>query len=169
MRSEVFCLTGRPVSEEPYLYRACGLEGIYLLNGYSVETIDGEEHETITNIDGLHEAIGRHLVVTRKALAPKEVRFLRNTMGLTQDELAKMLGNNAQSVARWEKGQTDVPGASEKLLRTLFLASVMTKSEFDAFREFLMSKLRELDALDELRIPPAQFEFTEHWQEKKAA
>jgi len=93
MSTDSFFLTGEDVSAKPYLYRACGLDGIYLMNGYTVETHDGEEHVAVSDIDGLHKAIGRHLVTFRKALSPKEIRFLRNTLDLTQAELAQRLGN----------------------------------------------------------------------------
>lgn len=169
MKPENFCLSGENVSGERYLYTGSGLEGIYLLNGYSKEIHDGEEHVTILDVDGLHKAIGRHLVVHRKALAPKEVRFLRNTLGLTQAELADRLGNTSQSVARWEKGECEVPGASEKLLRAMFLIAVMSDEEFAALRQFFESRLGELDELDQLAAPPAQFELFGSWAEKVAA
>jgi DNA-binding transcriptional regulator YiaG len=56
----------------------------------------------VMDVEGLHRAIGRHLVLHRKGLSPKEVRFLRKRMDLTQAELAAKLGNDAQSVARWK-------------------------------------------------------------------
>ncbi len=169
MKMDKFFLRGEQVKAEPYHYRANGLEGIYLLNGYSVEEHDGEAHVSITDIDGLHKAIGRHIVVHRKALSPREVRFLRNAMNMTQAELADLLGNTSQSVARWEKGECEMPGASEKLLRAIFLISVMTKEEFEGFREFLTSRLSELDQIDELTAAPAQFELFDSWTERKAA
>ncbi len=169
MNGETFFLTGEDVRTEPYRYKACGLDGIYLLNGYNVHEHDGEKHVSITDIEGLHKAIGRHLVVNRKGLAPKEVRFLRNTMDLTQAQLADMLGNNSQSVARWEKGECEMPGTAEKLLRAVFLASLMSDAELSALRDFLTKRLCELDAIDELAAVPAQFELDDHWTEKLAA
>lgn len=164
-----FILTGEEITKEPYRYRACGLDGIYLLNGYHVEDHDDETHVSVSDVDGLHQAIGRHLVVHRKGLSPKEVRFLRNTMNLTQAELAERLGNNSQSVARWEKGECEMPGTAEKLLRAIFLASLLTEGELVGLREFLNSRLDELDELDELNAPEAKFQFEEHWAELKRA
>src|SRR5271155_1684552 len=89
----------RPSEEvrEPYHYRACGLENIFLLNGYDFDQHDGERHVFVREVEGLHQAIGRHLVCGRKALTGQEIRFLRKTIDLTQEELAEKLGNNAQS------------------------------------------------------------------------
>ena len=164
MRDE-FRLTGEEVRNEPRLYRACGLDGIYLLNGYATEEYDGEEYLSVTKMEELHQAIGRHLVMCRKGLAPKEIRFLRNTMGLTQEELAERLGNNAQSVARWEKGECEVPGPSEKLLRLIFIAHFMTDDELAALRDFLLRKLRTLDEFDETSNSQASFQWNEKWTE----
>jgi DNA-binding transcriptional regulator YiaG len=171
VNEDSFYLNGGSVGGKPYQYRACGLEGIVLLNGYDVEEHDGEEHVTITDIDGLHREIGRHLVIHRKGLAPKEIRFLRNTMDLTQADMAEMLGNTSQSVARWEKGECEMPGAAEKLLRAIYLASLLSNEELTALREFLVSTLGDLDQLDELATEPAQFQLFESWTEtpRKAA
>lgn len=167
MKTDSFYLTGETVAPAPLHYRACGLEGIYILNGYTVEEHDGERHFSVTDIEGLHKAIGRHLVLHRKALTPREIRFLRNTMDMTQAELAKVLGNNSQSVARWEKGDCEIPGTAEKLLRAIYLASLMTEDELRSLRELLVSQLDELDSLDEVAAAPAQFELLEHWEERE--
>jgi DNA-binding transcriptional regulator YiaG len=165
-----FYLTGESVSDaKPYSYRSCGLDGIFLLNGYEIREHDGEEHAIIKDIDGLHLAIGRHLVLFRKGLAPKEIKFLRKTMDLSQAELAEKLGNNSQSVARWEKGECEIPGPTEKLLRAYFLASNMVDdSDLETLKTLIVEGLSELDAADE-HARPAQFQLTNHWVEKKAA
>lgn len=168
MIAEGFYLNGEDV-QEPMLYRGCGLEGIYLLNGYSTEIHDGEMHVSIADVDGLHFAIGRHLVAHRKALSPKEIRFLRNTMGLTQAELAARLGNTSQSVARWEKGESDIPGTAEKLLRAVFLATLDRSEDLQALKDLLERQLDVLDVLDETHTPPAQFELFDKWEESRAA
>lgn len=165
MTREDFYLTGEEVRNEPIPYRACGLEGIYLLNGYSLEEHDGEKHMSVMKMEQLHQAIGRHLVTQRKGLAPKEIRFLRNTMDLTQAELAERLGNNAQSVARWEKGECEVPGASEKLLRLVYLAHLMSDEELHALRDFIISKLNSLDEMDETEPTQARFQWDDKWTE----
>jgi len=167
MSEDSFYLSGETAAAEPYLYRACGLDGIYLMNGYAIEDHDGEESVTVSDVDGLHKAIGRHLVSSRKALSPKELRFLRNTLDLTQSELAERLGNTSQSVARWEKGQCEIPGAAEKLLRAYFLVSVMTPEEFDVLKRLLSSS--DLDQFDELSSKPAQFSLFGSWSEDLAA
>lgn len=160
-----FFLSGEEV-RAPYLYKGAGLENVYLFNGYSVEQYDGEEYVSITDVDGLHKEIGRHLVQHRKALSPKEIKFLRNTMGLTQAELAEQLGNNSQSVARWEKGQSEIPGTAERLLRAVFLANLPVTD--GALKTFLQKTLAELDDVDQTSVEVAQFELLDKWEERAA-
>ncbi|MCH8117089.1 MAG: helix-turn-helix domain-containing protein [Proteobacteria bacterium] len=170
-QSENFYLTGESVSDsKPYEYRTCGLDGIFLLNGFEMREHDGELHVSINEIDELHLAIGKHLVTHRKALVPKEIRFLRKTMGMSQADLAEVLGKTSQSVARWEKGTHDIPGSAEKLLRAIFVArSLMDDDDLETLRTLLVEKLGELDAIDELQTRPVQFSLTNHWTENEAA
>lgn len=164
--SEAFCWSGEEVRREPYAYTVCGLDNIFLLNGYQISYHDGEESVSVIDVDGLHRAIGRHLVLHRKGLSPKEVRFLRKTMDLTQAELARKLGNDAQSVARWEKGTCQIPGTAEKLLRATFLAeNIVDNSDLTVLRKLLVSVLDELDSIDEIKPAQAQFKLGERWNE----
>jgi DNA-binding transcriptional regulator YiaG len=161
-----FCWSGEEVRRSPYAYTVCGLDNIFLLNGYRTDDHDGEESISVIDVEGLHRAIGRHLVLHRKGLSPKEVRFLRKTMDLTQAELAAKLGNDAQSVARWEKGTCEMPGTAEKLLRVTFLAENMRDdTDLAILRKLLVSVMDELDSVDEIKSPQAQFELGERWSD----
>ena len=106
--------------KEPVQYLGCGLDNIWLASGYHTETIDGEETITVRDLDGLLRAIGQTLVKRKKLLTGKEVRFLRQQMDLTQSELARLVGCDAQQIARYEKGQNKMPGPADRLLRMLY-------------------------------------------------
>ena len=62
-------------------------------------------------------------------MAPQEIRFLRKHMQLSQPELAKKVGVDTQTLARWEKDQTKIPGPADLALRTLFLTSPVAQPE----------------------------------------
>ena len=101
----------------PLLYRGCGLEGVYLLGGYErMETAHGTGI-VVKDLDDLHRAITFYLVTERKALSGKELRFLRKQLDLTQAELGRRLRLSDQQVARWEKGQCEISGPADALLR----------------------------------------------------
>jgi DNA-binding transcriptional regulator YiaG len=129
------------VDGEPLQYTACGLDDVYLVNGFTREMVDGEEYLTIEDLDGLWKAIGLCLISSRKILAPKEIRFLRDHMELTQAQLGARLRVSDQTVARWEKGETKlVPGPADLMLRVLFLASPAAQPE----GQQILAKLNEL-------------------------
>jgi len=111
---------GEEQPKAPYHYKGCGLEDVWLVSGYDEEVIDGERAVTIRNLDGLHKAIGRFLVRRKKLLSGKEIHFLRKQMDLTQSDLARLLGYNAQQIARYEKDENRMPGPADRLLRMIY-------------------------------------------------
>jgi len=48
-----------------------------------------------------------------------EIETHRRVAGLSQASLAEMLGVSAPTVNRWEKGDQDIPGPADKLLRMI--------------------------------------------------
>lgn len=137
---------GEAVAEGSYEYRECGLQGIFLHNGYDIIEHDGERYVSVVDTEGLHRAIGEMLVVNSKELAPSEIRFLRKTMDLTQSELGRWMGKDSQTVARWEKGQTTIPTVADRLLRAIFLLRTMEPNE----RESFLDILRDIEDMDDL-------------------
>jgi DNA-binding transcriptional regulator YiaG len=169
MNADSFYPQGETVAPAPLHYTECGLEGIYLQNGFNQEIIDGEEYLSVSDVEGLHWVIGRHLVSNRKVLSSSEIRFLRKTMDLSQKELAEAMGNEPQSVARWEKGQCEMPGIADRLLRFLFLLQSMTDDEVLDLRDFMANQLPHLNSMDEYGIKSAQFSMCDQWREQFAA
>ena len=155
------------VEEKPLHYTACGLDNVYLLNGFKRETIDGEEYLTIQDLDGLWKAIGLHLVTTRKALAPKEIRFLRQQMKMTQAELGARLRVSDQTVARWEKDQCDKDGPADMMLRVLFLGSPVAQPEGNKLLREIIKLLDELQERDESKQKADVFERDKQWQDSE--
>lgn len=129
VEAEHYFIDGQEYAVEPLHYPQCGLDNVYLMNGFTRETIDGDETITIENLDGLWKAIGLHLVTRRKVLTPKEIRFLRRQMDLTQVGLAQYLRVSDQAVARWEKGESRLPGPADVAIRHAFLTSPVAQPE----------------------------------------
>ncbi len=64
-------------TKEPFFYTDCGLDNVILQNGYEeIDTPYGKS-VSITDVRGLHECIGLHLVTKPAALTGREFRFLR--------------------------------------------------------------------------------------------
>lgn len=160
---------GRKPDDEPLHYTACGLDDVYLVNGFTREKIDDEDAISIEDMDGLWKAIGLTLITDRKALTPKEVRFLRRHMDLTQAELGERLRVSDQTVARWEKGETPLPGTADLLLRVLFLACDRAQPEGRKILESVLTLLEELRERDAPEHPaPITFRHTKKWETEKA-
>ena len=121
--TQAFVISGRKKALQPYHYTQCGLDDVYLLNGYKRHQTPYGSGVTVENVEGLHSAIAEYICFNKAILSGKELRFLRKLMDLTQAELATWLGCDAQSIARWEKGKTEINGAANKLIRIAYLAS----------------------------------------------
>jgi transcriptional regulator with XRE-family HTH domain len=159
-------IDGGKSAEAPLHYTACGLDDVYLVNGFTREVIDGEEFVTIEDLDGLWKAIGLHLVTAKKVLAPKEIRFLRELMEFTQAELGKKMRVSDQTVARWEKGTTD-QGPADFLLRMLFLASPCAQPEGNKILNEAMKVIEEIVDKDEQEKPQVFRHGKKSWKEEE--
>lgn len=142
-------IDGRDPEGEPLHYTMSGLDDVYLVNGFSREIVDGEEYVTIEDMDNLWKAIGLHLVTTKKVLAPKEIRFLREHMDFTQAELGEKMRVTDQTVARWEKGRSEFDGPADLALRVLFLASAPAQPEGGKILDKLMKAIDDVVSRDE--------------------
>lgn len=126
-----------------YHYTECGLRNIWLANGY-------EEHDTpygsgvsFHDVTGLHRAIGRAVIAKPGKLTGRELRFLRTEMGLSQAKLASILGNEAQTVALWEK-RGNPPKMADRFVRALY----REQSEGNAHIIEMIERLADTDADD---------------------
>ena len=109
----------REREQNSYRYTECGLDNVYI-QGFDPAVGDqGEEVFHIPDVNGLHKLIAYGIVHCDAAMSGRELRFLRTEMGLTQAQLAKHVHRDAQTIARWEKGQTPVLEAAEVIIRVL--------------------------------------------------
>jgi putative transcriptional regulator len=143
-----------------YHYAECGLDNVYLINGFTRVITPRGESVKIQNIEGLHKAIGSILAEEKRDISGKEFRFLRHEMNLTQRSLADILKVDTQTVARWEKGHSRIDGPAQLLLRLLY-------REFIGNNVSIVGPLKQLADLDEaLQIDDLSFEDTaEGWQQ----
>src|SRR6516225_423619 len=96
-----FLLKGQELLAEPYHYRASGLDDIYLLNGVTFEETPYGPMVTIKKLNGLHRAIGLHIVEKAEPMTGAEFRFLRKQIGFTQAQLGKRLRVSDQTIANY--------------------------------------------------------------------
>jgi len=145
-------------------YTGCGLDYVYLANGFIQQETEYGPGVAIDDMDGLHEEIARHVVASPARLRGQEVRFLRSMLDVSQAGLARILGTKRLTVARWEgKPATSIPGTADRALRLFFAL----KMEGDRAASALLDMLGDID---EAEYGKAVFEEADgDWHSRRAA
>lgn len=102
-----------------YHYTECGLQNIWLKNGYVIQKTPYGKGISIQDVPGLHRMIGRALA-RRPKLTGAELRFLRKEMEMSQRALAELLGTSEQNVSLWER-RGKMPRVSDRLVKVIYL------------------------------------------------
>ena len=106
-----------------YHYTGCGLDYVYLANGFRRQKTPYGSGVSITDADGLHKAIARHIVSSPPRLRGQEIRFLRSMLDVSQAGLGDILGVSRATVARWEgNAETPIPSGTDRALRLFYAA-----------------------------------------------
>jgi DNA-binding transcriptional regulator YiaG len=104
-----------------YHYTMCGLDNVWLANGYTIRQTPYGEGVSITAAENLHEMLALQLANKDGSLTPKELRFLRVEMKLSQESLGKLLGVTENTVSLWERGRQKLPKMADMMVRLLYL------------------------------------------------
>lgn len=104
-----------------YHYKVCGLDNVWLENGYTEKDTRRGRAVAVADADQLHALLTQEVACKGGSLTGQEVRFLRSSMLLSQKSLGAMLGVSEQTVSLWERDQGGIPAAEDALLRLLAL------------------------------------------------
>ncbi len=102
-------------------YNDAGLRNVWLENGYREARTAYGKGLVIEDVEGLSRAVCSALTKKRGRLTGSEFRYVRLGLRLSQKNLARLLGNNEQTVALWEK-RGNVPVWADRNLRMLWIA-----------------------------------------------
>lgn len=91
--------------KELYHYVQCGLDNVWLTNGFQIKSTPYGQGVAIDNAEALDRVIAKHLTEKPGRLSGREVRFLRQMLDMSQKRLGELLGKEAQTVALWEKAE----------------------------------------------------------------
>ena len=89
-----------------YHYVQCGLDNVWLGNGFEIVETPYGRSVKIEQAERLDAAIAEWLTRQPAPLTGKELRFLRLQLDLSQKRMGELLGKEAQTVALWEKSET---------------------------------------------------------------
>ncbi len=106
-----------------FQYTACGLDNVWLANGYKVKATRHGDAVAVNDVDGLHKLIAQTLIEKKGRLTGKEFRFLRTQLGVSQEALGAMLDFSENAVSLWERKDT-VPAACDQWLRMCVLVKL---------------------------------------------
>ena len=116
--------------KKPYHYTECGLDYVYLVDGFEIVKTAHGPTVRVNNASKLDRTIALAIVRRQNRLTGKEVRFLRGLLDMTQEEFGRVLGKDAQSVARWEKGKTELPATEDIAIRQIYLENSGYRQRF---------------------------------------
>lgn len=133
-------------------YTECGLDYVYLVNGFTIHDTAYGSGVSIDNADELHAAIAHSVIERPYAIRGQELRFLRSMLDVSQTGLGGVLGVSRTTVARWE-GEPDQPVApgADRALRLYF---AVKKDKADTARNIADM----LDSIHEAEERSATFE-----------
>ncbi len=106
-----------------FQYTACGLDNVWLANGFKIKVTRHGNAVAVNDVDGLHKLIAETLIDKPGRLTGKEFRFLRTQLGLSQEALGAMLDFSENAVSLWERKDT-VPATCDQWLRMSVLAKL---------------------------------------------
>ena len=106
-----------------FQHTACGLDNVWLANGFKVKVTRHGNAVAVNDVDGLHKLIAETLIDKPGRLTGKEFRFLRTQLGLSQEALGAMLDFSENAVSLWERKDT-VPATCDQWLRMSVLAKL---------------------------------------------
>lgn len=87
-----------------YHYVQCGLDNVWLINGFEIIETEYGASVRIDRADELDATIAAYLTEKPAPLTGQEFRFLRQQLDMSQKRIGELMGKEAQTVAHWEKG-----------------------------------------------------------------
>lgn len=111
-----------------YRYDECGLDNVVLKDLPVLLDDEGKAIVTIPHVNALHRVLTAMVATKTSGLQPKEIRFVRTEMELTQAQLAALVGKDVQTIGRWERGETPIERSAEIVIRARVLQTTGDKA-----------------------------------------
>jgi DNA-binding transcriptional regulator YiaG len=139
-----------------YHYTECGLQNVWLENGYKKHKTPYGAGVSIEDVVGLHQLIGR-AIARGPRLTGAELRFLRKELELSQRTLAGLLGISEQNVSLWER-HGKIPKWGARLVKVLYMETL----DGNVHVKKLIERLNEQDSQ---QATPLHFKTRDgHWK-----
>lgn len=126
---------------ELFHYQSCGLENIWLRNGYETRETAYGEATAINDLEGLHNTIGLFITENEPMLSGAEIRFLRKELELSQTALGQALGVSEPTIRNWESARQAITAPADRMLRLIYREHV----EGNALIRALIDRLNQME------------------------
>ena len=148
-----------------YHYRECGLDYVWLVNGYRTHDTPYGKGVSIDNSEGLHRAIALAIIEGRPRLSGSEFRYLRKAMELSQKRFGDIFDLTDQTVALWEKNDK-LPKWADLAIRAMYLDRLQGSVKLADATQAAVDGAQAPDAVP----TTVAFEETDQgWQRREAA
>ena len=101
-----------------YHYKECGLDNVWLENGFVAKATPYGKAVAIDDAVELHKLLTLDLTMKKGRITGKELRFMRVVLSMSQEGLGKCVGATEQSVSLWER-TGKVPQSTDSIVRML--------------------------------------------------
>ncbi len=137
----------KSVAPALYHYKLSGLDNVYLKGGVTEFICPkcGTKSTAIKNVIGLHKAIAKTLAVAKRRLTGGELRFLREQIGFSAEELGNLVEYNEDHIRKIETGSMNPKGPYEMFLRVAAMRDIQAP-EYD-LHELVERREYELEDL----------------------
>lgn len=140
-------------------YTECGLENVYLRNGFRKVEHNGSIVVVVEDPIGLHQAIGKR-ICGQRFISGDEFRFLRNEMRMSQSRLGAVLGVSENMVSLWER-RSAIPKQAVAMLKAMYSEHIKVSYKITA----LLDVVSKESAANELMFG----EYQQEWSVAMAA
>lgn len=131
-----------------YRWDDMGLKNVWLANGYTLRETPYGRGVSFEDVEGLTRAVSLALARKPGKLTGAEFRYLRQAgLGMSQPSLGKVLGVDAQSIARWEKSGK-IPKWANRMIRLIHEAH----ADGDVAIRRVVERINDIDRLVNRRI-----------------
>lgn len=131
-----------------YRWDDMGLKNVWLANGYTLHDTPYGRGVSFDDVEGLTRAVCLALARKPGKLTGAEFRYIRQSgLSMSQPSLGKVLGADAQSIARWEKFGK-VPKWANRMIRLVYEAH----ADGDAAIRRVVDRINDIDRLVNRRI-----------------
>jgi DNA-binding transcriptional regulator YiaG len=103
-----------------FLYSDCGLDNVWLVNGFQRHETGYGSGVSIRDLDGLHKRLAKAIIEDVIPLTGKAIKFLRVELDLSPDAVAVMLGKTPQEIIAMEASSLPLTGAAGQAVKDLY-------------------------------------------------